>query len=233
MGKLIALLEDKWHYILTGMLTIIVLLLILIGWLVTQTNSKEIIPDEIVYTELLGEDIEKDEAEPEKNPDSTKEEIEENTPQSFEVIVDVKGAIHHPGVYTLAAEKRIIDAINQAGGLLENAESKGVNFAQILEDQMVIYIPEKGEDMTQQPTAIVPKIEPEGNEESATPKIDINTADQDALMTLNGIGSSKAGNIIAYREENGPFQTIEEIKNVSGIGEATFNNLKEYIYVVP
>lgn len=159
------------------------------------------------------------------------------------VIVDIKGAVKYPGVYELTVNDRVIDAINQAGGYTKNADSSSINHAQKLQDEMVIYVPKKGEDVSEklqaiqnQPTTIsssttTSSTSSSGTSSSASAKVNINTANETELTTLSGIGPSKAKAIISYREENGPFKTIEDIKNVSGIGEKTFEKLKDSITV--
>ncbi|MFP3919148.1 helix-hairpin-helix domain-containing protein, partial [Lysinibacillus telephonicus] len=147
------------------------------------------------------------------------------------VIVDVKGAVNFPGVYELTTEERVIDAIKKAGGYTEGAESKLVNHAQRLQDEMVIYIPKKGEEvgtLEMDPTQVVNM--PSDNSSSAS-KVNINSADETALTTLPGIGPSKAQAIIAYREDVGSFKSIEDLKNVSGIGDKTYDKLKDLIDV--
>lgn len=145
------------------------------------------------------------------------------------VIVDVKGAVNTPGVYELTTEERVIDAIKKAGGYTEEAESKLVNHAQRLQDEMVIYIPKKGEEISTfevDPTQVVNM--PSDNSNSSG-KVNINVADETALTTLPGIGPSKAQAIIAYREDVGSFKSIEDLKNVSGIGDKTYDKLKDFI----
>lgn len=140
--------------------------------------------------------------------------------------VDVKGAVQQPGVYQVSPGMRILDAIDLAGGFLVSADQSQINLALKLEDQMIVYIPQVGEEIKefmQQPTLGGTETEKEGG------KININTADSTQLQTLNGIGEKKAELIIQYREENGSFQTIEELKNVSGIGEKTFDALKDSV----
>lgn len=148
------------------------------------------------------------------------------------IIVDLKGAVEAPGVYEMKKGNRVIDCLDKAGGLLETADQKQVNLAQILEDQMVIYIPIEGEELTQ--ITLAQSQEP--NTETGLDqkeKINLNQATITELTVLNGIGDVKAENIIAYREENGFFKEIDEIKNVSGIGEVTYENIKEEISVGP
>ncbi|WP_239421754.1 helix-hairpin-helix domain-containing protein [Bacillus sp. CGMCC 1.16541] len=144
------------------------------------------------------------------------------------IIVDVKGAVKVPGVYELEAESRVQDVIMSAGGLLESADSKQINFAMKLQDEMVVYVPIEGE-VTDTPVLTTNVVESHSNDQSKL--ININTATEQELQTLNGIGPSKAASIVSYREENGLFKSIEELTNVSGIGEKSFEQLKDQVTV--
>jgi len=138
----------------------------------------------------------------------------------------VKGQVRSPGVYTLPIGSRVLDALQLAGGTLPTAEDKELNFAAKLVDEMVIYVPYIGE--IDVPTTIVTK---PGTTESQSSIININTADETTLTTLPGIGPSKANAIVSYRDEKGLFQSIDEIKKVTGIGDLTFEKLKDFISV--
>jgi len=225
MDELINFVKEKIKWFLIGLVGIIVVLLILLFWQVFQSDSKEEPTEVSVYEELL---LEEETELEEKSEDEAS--VSQEVP-SNDIVVDVKGGVQTPGVYTMDANSRVIDAIEKAGGLIAEAEEKAVNLAQIVEDQMVIYVPIEGEDLEKASSEIIANQTMDENDNSAT--IDINQAEKETLMTLNGIGDSKADNIIAYREENGSFQSIEDIKNVSGIGEATFDNLKDFIHVGP
>lgn len=147
------------------------------------------------------------------------------------IVVDVKGAVQSPGVYVLTTDDRMIDAIEMAGGYTSEALSTAVNHAQKLQDEMLIYIPKIGEEIDQDFTNGQVVRSPATTSNSAGDKVNINSADETALTKLPGIGSSKAQAIIAFREENGSFKTIGDLKHVSGIGEKTFEKLKEFIVV--
>ncbi len=120
--------------------------------------------------------------------------------------VEIKGAVKNPGVYTLKFQDTISSLINASGGLLENGDDSSLSYTQVLKDKDVIVIPEKKEQ----------------------PKISINSATQEELQTLSGIGPSIASRIIEYRKKN-TFQTLEQIKEVKGIGDGLFNKIKDDI----
>lgn len=164
------------------------------------------------------------------------------------VTVDLKGAVKNPGVYEVEEGKRIQDVIEMASGLNENADISMINLSKKVTDEMVIIIytkeeienlnkkeTEKSMQNTCPETPIINdgciNIQQPQEENKENKKISINEANIEELMTLPGIGESKAQAIIKYREENGAFQTIEEIKNVSGIGEAVFAKMESYIIV--
>ncbi|MET1014109.1 MAG: helix-hairpin-helix domain-containing protein [Paenisporosarcina sp.] len=143
------------------------------------------------------------------------------------VVVDVKGQVAIPGVYTLSADMRVLDAIKLAGGLLPTADERMLNLAAKLVDEMVIYVPTVGEVSA---STVTPTPNLSGSK-TESQLININTSDDNELMTLSGIGPSKAKAIIAYREENGLFQSIEQLKEVSGIGDQTFEAIKDFISI--
>ncbi|QTJ33485.1 helix-hairpin-helix domain-containing protein [Dolosigranulum pigrum] len=141
-------------------------------------------------------------------------------------MVDVKGEVHVPGVYELPADGRVKDAIAMAEGLTDEANELAINFAQKVEDQMVIYVPHMDNDSGLPENTTIG-----AGEASGATVININTASEQELMTLSGIGQAKAQQIIQYREENGLFDTPEDLMNVSGIGEKSFETLKDSIKV--
>lgn len=146
-------------------------------------------------------------------------------------IVDVKGEIKQPGVYPAGQNERVMDVIQKAGGLTDNADSSQVNFAAHVEDAMVIYIPAKGETPVNAPAANPAPAAAKSTPGSSGGKININKADENELQNLPGIGPAKATAIVQYRQDNGPFQTIDDLKKISGIGDKTFEKLKESISV--
>ena len=145
--------------------------------------------------------------------------------------VDVKGAVQKPGVYEFTVGDRVTDVINKAGGLQDGADSRQVNMAQLVEDEMVVYIPKKGEVIESPHQAGLQSSSETGSGSTANGKININKATSEELQELPGIGPSKATAIIQKREELGSFQAIEDLKEVTGIGEKTFEKLRESITV--
>ncbi|MDX5476019.1 MAG: helix-hairpin-helix domain-containing protein [Bacillaceae bacterium] len=145
------------------------------------------------------------------------------------IIVDVKGAVKYEGVYQLLEGQRIMDAIEKAGGLLDDADHRKINFAAKLQDQMVVFIPQVGEDVDT--TALNSVVRTSETSNNSDGKININTATVEQLQTLSGIGQAKAKAIIVYREDNGYFKSIDELTNVSGIGVKSLDNIRQEITV--
>ena len=143
------------------------------------------------------------------------------------IMVDVKGAVRHPGVYTMDAGSRVIDAINAAGGYLPDADSRLLNHAMKLSDELLIYVPLEGEELSDNEIDLVLQ-QTTQNDDGL---VNINTADESLLMTISGIGPAKATAIINYRNEHGPFSSPESIMDVSGIGKKSFEKLEHQIKV--
>ena len=192
----------------------IILIGIIIYYVVTKEKTNDLNMNELMQYE--------EESNTQQN--ETQEEI-------GQVTIYITGAVNKPGVYTLKEGSRIADAVEQAQGLKEDANAEEVNLACILEDGMQITIPSKTESQENK--------ESKENKESETKqqtytqatsqKININTATQEELETLTGIGTSTANKIIQYRKEHGNFKTPEDLKNVSGIGESKYNKIKQNI----
>ena len=178
----------------------------------------------------------------------TKEEIKK-------VMVDIKGAVNNPGVFEMNNNERVIDVIKKAGGLTAEADTTLINLSKKVTDEMVITIYTKDEMQEKDkecPPCECPEIndacvsdtsstktdKEKANKSTSSDvtkepvgKISINTASLEELQTLDGIGETKAKAIIGYRETNGAFKDIEEIKNVSGIGDATYEKIKDDITI--
>ena len=149
------------------------------------------------------------------------------SPEAEETLmyVFVSGAVRFEGVYTLPEGARIADALEKAGGFSEDADTAAVNLAARLTDGMQVYFPTKEETEGRE------YFSEETGETESDGRININTADSEELMTLSGIGQAKADAIIAYREENGPFGSVEEICQVKGIKGSVYEKIREYITV--
>lgn len=165
------------------------------------------------------------EAVPDGNSSEQKESIDQN-PESDAVYVDICGAVKYPGVYRLSGDARVFEAIEQAGGLLEDACARSINQAERLCDGQKIYV------LTMEEWESGELQESCGEETSDDDGlININTADETKLCELPGVGESRARAIIQYRKEHGDFKTIEEIQNVSGIKSGLFTKIKDLIKV--
>ena len=160
--------------------------------------------------------------------DSTDEKEDKN--QKEEVVeqdlitVDVKGAVKSPGIYDLPVGSRVNDAVQKAGGLIDNADSKSINLAQKISDEALVYVPTKEEAPNQESYSNAT-----GNKESK--KVNLNKASLEELKQVKGLGAKRAQDIIDHRESNGKFKSVDELKKVSGIGAKTIEKLKEYVTV--
>lgn len=161
------------------------------------------------------------------------ENIIEEPSEEYKIIVHITGEVKNEGVIKINEGGRISDAIEEAGGLTNNADIERVNLAYELEDGQKIYIPNKNDK--EKENYITDGVEdivlPEEDLGKGDGLININKADAEELQELNGIGETLAESIIAYRENNGKFKSIEDIKNVSGIGESKYEKIKDYIKI--
>lgn len=149
-----------------------------------------------------------------------------------DVTVYICGAVKHPGVYSLPAGKRVADAVTAAGGLKKNAADRCINQAKLLTDsEMIVILTEEEFEGEQAGAGTESGDLPGSGSGENDGLVDINTADAGVLMTLPGIGSSKAKAIIDYREKNGGFSQISDIMNISGIKQGTFDQIKALIKV--
>jgi competence protein ComEA len=218
----------------------IIIFLILVAFIFSFGFSKK---EEVVKAEMINDNsnIEK------------KENIKENKSiESNNIIkVDIKGAVKKPGVYEISSEKRVIDVISLAGGLNSNANTNYINLSSKVSDEMVIWIYTKNEidklkleqsstkymiescncPVVDNTTCLNSNNNTSNKNDTSKSIVNINSATEEELLSITGIGESKAKNIIDYRNKNGKFNTKEDIMNVSGIGEALYNKIKDYITV--
>lgn len=220
---------------------LIVICIILLGAILYYVYGKE--TPSINKNEILPyENITDDDMIEEKNVQNEK--IDEAKIDN--IIIYIIGGVRKEGVYELPDGSRISDAIEQAEGLKENADTSGINLAYKLEDGMKIKIPLQGEKvensininstdvyMTKSSGLDTENsnVNLSGSAQKKQQKININKATQEELETLSGIGPSIANKIVQYRKENGNFKSVEDIKNVSGIGDNKFNEIKDSIVV--
>ncbi|MBE6139727.1 MAG: ComEA family DNA-binding protein [Firmicutes bacterium] len=190
-------------------------------------------------------------------PIEIKEEVEEVVVVEEKIKVDIKGFVKEPGVYEMDNDSRVIDVIEKAGGLIDNANTDYINLSKKIIDEMIIIIysndqvekfkeeekeiiyieyecicPDNINDtcITQEDTVNTNGIKEEKENSDETDNlVSINTGTLEELMKLNGIGESKAQAIIDYREKNGDFKNLEDIMNVSGIGESAYSKIKDNI----
>ena len=155
-----------------------------------------------------------------------KKEEKEESPEQDLITVDVKGAVKAPGIYDLPVGSRVNDAVQKAGGLTDEADSKSLNLAQKISDEALVYVPTKGEEAaSQQATS--------GTSPSTSKdkKVNLNKASLEELKQVKGLGGKRAQDIIDHREANGKFKSVDELKKVSGIGAKTIEKLKDYVTV--
>ena len=155
-----------------------------------------------------------------------KKEEKEESPEQDLITVDVKGAVKSPGIYDLPVGSRVHDAVQKAGGLTEEADSKSLNLAQKVSDEALVYVPTKGEEAASQQTG-------SGTTPSTSKdkKVNLNKASLEELKQVKGLGGKRAQDIIDHREANGKFKSVDELKKVSGIGAKTIEKLKDYVTV--
>lgn len=216
----------KYKYVMTIFLFMLIIFYIVFVKVNLKSKEKNLVDNQVVINEV--------------------EKVEVDLKDDL-VYVDIKGAVKKPGVYKINSDKKIIDVITIAGGLMENTNTDNINLSKKVTDEMVIiiYTDEEVKNSNIVDTVIkvidkecvCPNIQNDGciNTEindsitNVNNIININTATLEELMSINGLGEAKAKAIIKYREENGYFKIIDDLLNVSGIGEALFEKIKEYI----
>ncbi len=144
-------------------------------------------------------------------PETLFVDVVSDVPEETWMMVDLKGAVRMPGVYRVAQGTRLFEVIERAGGLRNDACVEALNLAQVLVDQRMIRVPYVGEDITD------------------NGKTSLSTATLEALVSLPSIGPATAERIIEYRTEHGPFQSVDEVVNVNGIGESTLETIRPYV----
>jgi competence protein ComEA len=164
------------------------------------------------------------------------------SPTPGEIAVYVCGAVKSPGVYTFAAGERVVDALKRAGGALADADIEQINLAEPLNDAMKVTVPHKGQVLASQAAVSTdsPALGGRHHRHSragsrgahklgAGQTLDVNTASAEELVQLPGVGPSLAQRIVDYRQQNGPFQTVDDLQNVPGIGPSKFDRLAPFV----
>lgn len=149
-------------------------------------------------------------------------------PTPAAIVVHISGAVNNPDIYTLPHDSRVQDAIDAAGGMLAGADSEALNLAATLQDGVQLRVPTQAESAAAPPAISSPLTT---SIQSNDGLININTATQEELETLPGIGPAKAQAIIDHRQQNGDFAEIRDIQDVTGIGPATFESLRDLITI--
>lgn len=205
--------KDKLPYL------IIVFLLLIIGYQYYANDSKDDAKEFLkINTAGIIDNKEK------SLDENTKElEIEKATEESEEIMVHISGAVNSPGILRLDSSKRVVDALDLAGGARDDADLDRVNLAARLHDEEKIYIPKVGEVQENMTT-----LASSPSSSGTSSKININSADLSELTKIPGVGEKTAQKILDYRANNS-FSSIEDIKNVPGIGDKKFESMKDYI----
>ncbi|MED3121840.1 helix-hairpin-helix domain-containing protein [Bacillus wiedmannii] len=191
----------KW----LGLVAIIGTVFFLLFWKPNQHTERT-----VIATDVQAKELEK----------KSKPKISDTKQQKKIIVIDMKGAVVKEGVYEMKEGDRVKDAIEKAGGFLPEADRKKVNLAQMVQDQMILYVPNENEQV--QEVAAISKGEG---------KVQINAASKEQLEKITGIGSRKAESILKYREEHGPFQKIEDLLEIDGIGVKSLEKIKDQIII--
>ena len=190
------------------------------GFFLLKPTSQTSVKESNLQTEVAA--VSKDSS----SDKEVKKEEKDESPEQDLITVDVKGAVKSPGIYDLPVGSRVHDAVQKAGGLTEEADSKSLNLAQKVSDEALVYVPTKGEEAVSQQTA-------SGTTASTSKdkKVNLNKASLEELKQVKGLGGKRAQDIIDHREANGKFKSVDELKKVSGIGAKTIEKLKDYVTV--
>ena len=165
-------------------------------------------------------------------PKKTKTMTSHSQDDSGKIFIDIKGAVKNEGVYELSSGSRVMDLVKKAGGFTDDADKKSVNLAEKLADEAVVYVAKIGEEVT--PASTPSQAKPttaSGLQGDDSAQINLNTATTEELQTISGIGAKRAQDIIDYRDANGGFSSVDDLKNVSGIGDKTLEKLKSEVTV--
>lgn len=191
----------KW----LGLIAIIGAVIFLFFWKMNEHTERS-----MITTDVQAKDVEK----------KSKPKISDTKERKKIIVIDVKGAVVKEGVYEMKEGDRTKNAVEKAGGFLPEADVKKVNLAQIVQDQMILYVPNKNEQVQEVAASSKGEV-----------KIQINTASKEQIEKITGIGSRKAESILKYREEHGPFRKIEDLLEIDGIGAKSLEKIKDQIII--
>ena len=192
-----------------------VIAVLVCGVIYITVNNRQPVKEEVV-TEQFADGSDSGRAQPASAKEAGK------TPQKGDnVYIHICGEVKKPGVYVFSDAPRLVEVVKHAGGFTKKADTSAVNQAESVTDGSQITIPAKQSKRSVERT----------RDSTTKGKVNINTASREELMTLNGIGESKASQIISYRETNGAFEKIDDIMNITGIKEGVFSKIKENIIV--
>lgn len=235
-------------------IAVVAIVFLFVGY--SKTNDKKISEDDMEKL-FLNAEKEEDESESNSNQPKKNDDIEENEKENInksnekessnsnieKIVVEIKGEVKNPNVYVLENGSRIYELIEKAGGPTEEADLSNINRALYLSDGQCIVVRNMNDDKEEETGSLEENLSGDsietvknslgekGESSEKNSIININTASKETLMTLNGIGESKAQAIIDYREEIGGFKSIDDITNISGIGEKTLEKIKDKISI--
>ncbi len=217
-----------------GALSILILSVIFLvaGYIINHNKEeeyKEVFLDEQQYFQSQnskgnGENENTENKDSNKKDSENQENINDN-----KIVVDIKGAVKAPKEYELKAGSRVRDLIEIAGGLTPEADEEKIYFSKILEDEQCIKIYKIGEEVLDSEIEVEEQQEKDTGAVDSKGKININKATVDELMTIPGIGQVKAQSIVDYRNENGKFNSVDELTNITGIGVKTLEKLRDKV----
>lgn len=258
-NKLLKIIKNKFFIIVCIIVILIASYVIIEEMMVDNNNEIEIIEEaDDIFKKDGEENFEEKNILKDEVIDDVEEKIEEGTEnvEDFEnevindnekIYVYITGEVNNPGIVVLPIGSRIVDAIDCAGGITQKADIMKVNLVYMLQDGMKVNIPSSielknnpnfeyitmssGDEKNDSNIKNATTVDTKSESAFKVSNVNINTATQTELETLPGIGPSLALKIINYRKENGKFKSIEELKNVSGIGDNKYDEIKKYIYV--
>ncbi|HBL05951.1 MULTISPECIES: helix-hairpin-helix domain-containing protein [unclassified Clostridium] len=221
-----------------GALSILILSIIFLvaGYIINHNKEeeyKEVFLDEQQYFQSQnskGNGENENTENKDSNKDSNKKDSEnQENINDNKIVVDIKGAVKAPKEYELKAGSRVRDLIEIAGGLTPEADEEKIYFSKILEDEQCIKIYKIGEEVLDSEIEVEEQQEKDTGAVDSKGKININKATVDELMTIPGIGQVKAQSIVDYRNENGKFNSVDELTNITGIGVKTLEKLRDKV----